>query len=147
MLRQSSAEKITSPVMFWKENVCLSHYSSLTSCYLHLNGDSNSELQQWPVLWWPLCALQTKTSSLAANLIRFADILIPDMKIFLSTMAAALAVFKEQPSDFVITTCEIRNTLNVNSEGREGLQTNESADLLWVLQRSGWNCDSLQQWD
>lgn len=51
-------------------------------------------------------------------------------------MAAALAVFIEQPSDSVITTCEIRNTLNVNSEGREGLQTNESADLLWALQRS-----------
>lgn len=51
-------------------------------------------------------------------------------------MAAAIVVLKEQQSDSITTACEIRNTLNVNLEGREGLQTNESADLLWALQRS-----------
>lgn len=56
------------------------------------------------------------------------------MKISPSKTAAALAVFKTQPSDSVITTCEIRNTLNVNSEGGESVQTGESADLLWALQ-------------
>lgn len=46
----------------------------------------------------------------------------------LSEMEAALARFKEQPSDSVIATSEERSRLNVSAEGRESLWTNESAD-------------------